>query len=94
MTLAGPSMRPAPVAAGFQLWGPGNVSRASNSGAWADAAGERLSTMPLDVANFTMLRREIRIFSHLFVMPPSARHRDEPDARGIRVPPRERKQAF
>ena len=37
VTLATPSMRPAPVAAGFQPCGPGSVSRAAKAGSSASA---------------------------------------------------------
>jgi fluoride ion exporter CrcB/FEX len=54
-------MRPAPVAAGFQVCRPGSVSRAANVGFCASAARETLSAMPLDVINLTNSRREISI---------------------------------
>jgi hypothetical protein len=61
VTLTTPSMRPVPVAAGFQLWRPGSVSRASNPGFSANVARDRLSAMPLDIANLANSRREIPI---------------------------------
>src|ERR1700674_4659070 len=60
-------MRPPPgVAAGFQLPRPGKVSRVSNAGLPANAARERLSAIPLVVANLTNSRREIAISRYLF----------------------------
>src|SRR4029077_18567836 len=52
-------MRPAPVAAGFQLCRPGNVSRDAKSGSCAKAKREMLSAMPLEVSSFTKSRREV-----------------------------------
>src|ERR1700746_252146 len=52
-------MRPAPVAAGFQLCRPGNVSRAAKSGSSAKAKRETLSAIPLAVSSFTTSRREV-----------------------------------
>src|SRR5260221_338788 len=59
-------MRPAPVAAGFQPW-RGMVSSASKLGASANAARDRLSAIPLDVASLTNSRREIPMLRYLFV---------------------------
>jgi hypothetical protein len=65
VTFAGPSMRPAPRDAGFQFWRPGNNSRVSKLGASAAATRDRLSAMPLEVANVTNRRREISISRYL-----------------------------
>src|ERR1700722_11575433 len=59
VTLATPSMRPAPVAAGFQACRPGSVSRAVNAGSSAQAKRDRLSAMPLAVTDLTNWRREV-----------------------------------
>src|SRR5262245_33728788 len=61
VTLATPSMRPTPVAAGFQPCRPGSVSRAAKFGSPAIAKGVMLSAMPLAVADLTKSRREILI---------------------------------
>ncbi|KAF0209992.1 MAG: hypothetical protein FD172_2985 [Methylocystaceae bacterium] len=58
VTLATPSIRPAPVAAGFQPCLPGSVSRAANSGSFARARRDRLSAMPLAVTSLANSRRE------------------------------------
>src|SRR5688500_16044756 len=52
-------MRPAPVAAGFQRFRPGSVSRAAKLGSSARAKRDRLSAMPLAVASLTNSRREV-----------------------------------
>src|ERR1700731_4741285 len=65
VTLATPSMRPAPVAAGFQLCRPGRVSRAANGGSSAGAKRGKLSAMPLAVTHLTNSRREGRMLSPL-----------------------------
>src|SRR6516225_1342572 len=70
VTLATPSMRPTPVAAGFQAPLPGSVSRVANPGSSAKAKRDRLSAMPLAVAPFTNSRREVHI------VPPLASHDD------------------
>src|ERR1700733_14438304 len=61
VTLATPSMRPTPVAAGFQPCRPGRVSRAVNPSSSAYAKRDRLSAMPLAVANLTNSRRELHM---------------------------------
>src|ERR1700683_575636 len=61
VTLATPSMRPAPVAAGFQPCRPGSVSRAVNPLSSACAKRDKLSAMPLAVANLTNSRREFHM---------------------------------
>src|SRR5262245_53481311 len=58
VTLGTPSMRPAPVAAGFQAPFPGSVSRAAKLGSWAGANRDRLSAMPLAVTHLTNSRRD------------------------------------
>src|SRR5215469_7596566 len=63
VTLATPSMRPAPVAAGFQRCRPGSVSRTENSGSSAMLKRERLSVMPVVVTHLTNSRREGRILA-------------------------------
>src|ERR1700676_2591424 len=65
VTLATPSIRPLPVAAGFQLCRPGSVSRAANVGSSADAKRDRLSAMPLAVTHLTNSRREGRMLPPL-----------------------------
>ena len=65
MTLATPSMRPTPVAAGFQLCRPGSVSRAANLGSSAIARRDTLSAMPLAVTDLTNSRREILMVPRL-----------------------------
>src|ERR1700682_332738 len=59
VTLATPSMRPAPGAAGCQPCRPGSISRAVNPLSSAYAKRDRLSAMPLAVANLTNSRREL-----------------------------------
>ena len=59
VTLGTPSMRPIPLAAGFQLCRPGSVSRAANPGPSALAKRDRLSAIPLAVTNLTNSRREV-----------------------------------
>src|SRR5262249_50125130 len=66
VTLATPSMRPTPVAAGFQPRRPGSVSRAAKLGSAAIAKGVMLSAMPLAVADLTKSRREILIGPRLY----------------------------
>jgi hypothetical protein len=53
------SMRPWPLAAGFQFSRPGKVSRAAKSGCSAEARRETESAMPLEVSNLTKSRREV-----------------------------------
>src|SRR5262245_44835957 len=64
--MATPSMRPTPVAAGFQPCRPGSVSRAAKFGSSAIAKGVMLSAMPLAVADLTKSRREILIVPRLY----------------------------
>src|SRR5499426_2130548 len=66
VTWATPSMRPTPVAAGFQPCRPGSVSRAAKFGSSAIAKGVMLSAMPLAVADLTKSRREILIVPRLY----------------------------
>src|SRR3981081_2863989 len=65
VTLATPSMRPTPVAAGFQPCRPGSVSRAAKFGSSAIAKGGMLGATPLAVADLTKSRREILIVPRL-----------------------------
>ena len=62
-------MRPAPLAAGFQLCRPGSVSRAANVASSADAKRDRLSAIPLAVTHLTNSRREGRMLPPLSVSP-------------------------
>ena len=64
-------MRPVPVAAGFQRCRPGSVSRAAKSGCSAIANGEKLSAMPLIVADFTNSRREMCMLPHFSLAAPA-----------------------
>src|SRR5437660_6377110 len=65
VTLAAPSMRPAPVAAGFQRCRPGSVSRAAKLGSSADPKRDRLRAIPLAVTHLTNSRREGRMLPPL-----------------------------
>src|SRR5213079_980043 len=61
VTLAEPSMRPRPLAAGFRFCRHGSVARAGNSAACASSRRDRLSAMPLAVTHLTNSRREGRM---------------------------------
>src|ERR1700761_7608821 len=61
VTFATPSIRPAPLAAGFQFCRPGIVSRAAKLVSEAAARRDRLSEMPLAVIHCTNSRREGRM---------------------------------
>src|SRR6476646_2969643 len=65
VTLATPSMRPTPVAAGFHACRPGKVSRAAKLGSSAIARRDMLRAMPLAVTDLTNSRREILIVPRL-----------------------------
>jgi hypothetical protein len=65
MALAMPSMRPAPVAAGFQPFAPGSVWVESNVACSANPRRDRLSVIPLAVINFTNSRRDGRMLASL-----------------------------
>ncbi|MGB9057045.1 MAG: hypothetical protein WCC50_00895, partial [Pseudolabrys sp.] len=54
-------------AAGFQVCGPGKVSRAAKLGSSAIARRDTLSAMPLAVTDVTKSRREILIVLRLSV---------------------------
>src|SRR5262245_9245600 len=58
VTLATPSTRPTPVAAGFHAPLPGSVSRAAKSGSSAEAKRDRLRVMPLAVTHLMNSRRD------------------------------------
>src|SRR4029077_6739249 len=58
VTLATPSMRPTPVAAGFHACRPGKVSRAAKLGSSAIARRDTLRAMPLAGTNLTNSRRD------------------------------------
>src|SRR5262249_3357643 len=65
---------PLGIAAGFQLWRPGNVSRVSKSGLSAKAARDRLSAMPNDVAEATNCRRDMPMRGYLVAYPKTCTH--------------------
>src|SRR5215475_13813198 len=73
VTLATPSMRPIPLAAGFHACRPGKVSRAAKLGSSAIARRDTLRAMPLAVTDVTNARREILIVLRLYRLPVRAR---------------------
>src|SRR5215469_183785 len=70
VTLATPSMRPTPVAAGFHACRPGKVSRAAKLGSSAIAKRDTLRAMPLAVTDLTNSRREILMMRRLSLPEP------------------------